>query len=289
MQCPPPPSRIKGYKLVSLLGSTRNSLVYVVYVPKYRQKMALKIIHNSILTVDRFDRECNIQLKLEHRYIMPILDCFDYEDYRCILMPRAIGGNLSEFVSQNRNINPVIISKIMFKVLEAVEFMHSNKILHGDIKPANIVLNSADINDPCPQMIDFGHACCLGKHQQCTCHLMTCIFSSPEVLGGKPHGFPSDIWSLASTFIFLITGKEVMHFKHIEVMYNEALNLKLSFDSKEWEMYPDSLKDLLSKMMNRDPSKRPTASQCLSHPFFVEILGKEWIRSEIEKDKINPI
>lgn len=289
MQCPSPPTRVKGLKLVSLLGSTRNSLVYVVFVPKYRQKMALKIIHNSIMSTERLDRECNIQLKLEHRYIMPVCEYFDYEDFRCILMPRASGGSLSDFVSQHRNINPIAISKIMYRVLEAVEFMHSNRILHGDIKPANIVLTTTDTNDPCPQIIDFGHACCLGKHQLCTCNLMTCIFSSPEVLGFKPHGFPSDIWSLASTFIYLITGKEIIHLKHIEVMYNEALNLKLSFDSKEWEMYPDSLKDLLSKMVNRDPLKRPTASQCLSHPFFVEILGKEWISSEIEKDKINPL
>ena len=72
-------------------------------------------------------------------------------------------------------------------------------------------------------------------------------------------------------------------------MYNEALNLKIMYDSKEWEMYPDSLKDLLSKMINRDPLKRPTASQCLNHPFFVEMLGKEWINAEVEKVKINPL
>ncbi|KAK8866451.1 hypothetical protein M9Y10_009414 [Tritrichomonas musculus] len=289
MQCPPPPSRVKGLKLISLLGSTRNSLVYVAYDPRSRQKMALKLIHKSIMSVERLDRECEIQFNLEHRYIMPICEYFDIQDFRCILMPRAYGGNLTEFVSQHRNTSQVINSKIMFKVLEAVEFLHYNKILHGDIKPANIVLASTDTNEPCPQIIDFGHACILGKHQLCTCNLMTCIYSAPEVLGFKPHGFPSDIWSLASTFVFLVTGKDILHLKHIEAMYNEALNLKLRFESKEWEMYPDSLKDLLSKMIHHDPSKRPTALQCLNHPFFAEMLGKEWISAEIEKDKINPL
>ncbi|OHT10830.1 AGC family protein kinase [Tritrichomonas foetus] len=301
MQCPPPPSRVKNLRLVTLIGSTRNSLVYVVYVPKSKEKMALKIIHKSLMPAEQVDKEFKIQSKLKHKYIMPISEYFDFQDYRALLMPRALGGSLAELPSLNNNImqsnnlecindcrsihsslNPLSIAKIMYRVIESIEYLHSQNILHGDIKPANIVLTQSDLADPIPQLIDFGHATHLEKHQMCTCHLMTCIFSAPELLGMKPHGLPSDIWSLAATFIYLITGKEILHLKHMEVMYFEAMNLKLSFESKEWEMFPSSLKDLINKMLNKDPLKRPTATQCLYHPFFVEMLGKQWINMEKE-------
>ncbi|KAH0792014.1 Pkinase-domain-containing protein [Histomonas meleagridis] len=198
-------------------------------------------------------------------------------------MPRARCSLLDIKIS-----NPLAIAKIMFRTLEGIEYLHSMSILHGDIKPGNIVLKINDFDDPQPKIIDFGHANKLNSIDHlCRCHAMTYTYSSPELLSLQPHGLESDIWSLGATFFYLITKKELLVLKKIEEMRKDAANIRLSFQEKEWKNYPFSLRALISQMLNKDPNKRPRAEQCLTHQFFIEFLGKEWILREQERIKIS--
>ena len=282
MQRSIPPSRIQRYRLLSLIGHTKNSDVYVCLVPGTNQKIVMKLIQHNQSDVKRengINRECKIHLQLSelgYPYIMPIVDTFDFQSFRVIMMPRAFGGSLGERKIRNQ----ISIAKIMYRSLKALNFLHNRHILHGDIKPGNIVLDTSDENEPKPLFIDFGHAKELSQKQYCHCHNMTCSFSSPELLAFKPHSFPTDIWSMAATFFYMITGKELLRNKSLDAMVKDALSLKLNFNEKEWGMYPSSLKDLLCIMFHRIPEKRPTAYKCLHHSFFSDILDDEWIMNE---------
>ncbi|OHT06361.1 hypothetical protein TRFO_05545 [Tritrichomonas foetus] len=329
-----PPTRIRRYRLLSLIGSTLNSDVYVAVVPSTNQKIVMKLIPHVKnedeeipfpSRMETIERECQIHRRLSHPYIMPVVDTFDYQNFRVILMPRAFGGSLGE-----RKIrDPKSVTKIMYRSLKALQYLHVCNILHGDIKPTNIMIDNITDSDsksfdsfskndfkdhkndskcefsrndsksdtkndqqkyceePVPLFIDFGHARELSNKHFCHCHNMTCSFSSPELLALKPHSFPSDIWSLAATFIFMITGREILRLKNIEIMAKEALNLKLTFNEREYSNYPSSLQDLLQSMLNRAPEKRPNVHKCLAHEFFEEMLGAGWIRRE--NDRVPPI
>lgn len=235
------------------------------------------------MPMERIENECKIQKMLSHPYIMPVCELFDFQDFRALVMPRAYGGTISDVIYERKIRNARSIGIIMYRTLKGMYYLHQNRILHGDIKPANIILNSADFEDPIPLIIDFGHACILAGKQQCNCRLMTCNYSSPEVLGLKPHSFPSDVWSLGATFYYMITGHDVLRTKQIEVMQKEAKYLKLNFEGDKWRQYPADMKDLLLGMMRTDEKQRLTIEQCLKHPFFSTLLSDEWIFKENEK------
>lgn len=369
------PTRIRKYRLLSLIENTRNSDVYVALVPSTNQKIIMKIIPHEkkighdissesgyILNTNKFasqmesiERECMIHKKvMNHPYVMPIADFFDFQNFRVILMPRAF-GTLCDFRKKFMNGRPIIgnelsseqiakiIAKIMYRCLKVVQYLHDDcNILHGDIKPSNIAfdfvqcinsstcsptssnpsspsnsppsspttrsfnmnnnsnsefygnINSGMILELKPLFIDFGHARELSAKEDfiCHCHNMTCEFAAPEVLALEPHGFPSDIFSLGSTFYYLVTGRELLKQRPsrgsiasmASEMANVCYNLKNTnaFKEKEWLAFPETLPELIMSMLCKYQERRPTALGCLRHPFFEEFLGLPWIRYEDE-------
>jgi serine/threonine protein kinase len=276
-----PPSRIKRYRLISLLGSTHNSVVYVTMVPGTSDKQAIKLIDHRRFDRQRIDNECNIQSLLRHPYIMPLHESFDFQDFRAMLMPRAIGGSLFDI-----DLAPLPFAKTLYRLFKGIQYLHTLHILHGDIKPSNILLLTCDLEEPHPVIIDFGHAANLTCRDCCTCRLMTCCYSSPELLALRGHSFASDIWSLAATAYVVISKREVIRNADLAVMAQLAAKLRLSFEGDRWERYPTSLQSLIVDMMRVDPESRLSIEKCLAHQFFTEMLGKEWIRAENETVRI---
>jgi serine/threonine protein kinase len=240
----------------------------------------MKLIDRSVMPLSRIDNECTVQSMLNHPYIMPLTGSFDWNEFRVMLMPRATGGSLFQFGMSPQH--PVTIAKVIYRLFQSVKYLHSLDILHGDIKPGNVLLKTSDFTEPFPLLIDFGHAASLSGCETCHCHLMTCCYSSPELLALKGHSFPSDIWSLAATLYYVVTGRDLMRLDSLETMSRIAANLKLSFSGDAWQCYPESLKSLMDGMLRSDPEARLTIDQCLNHLFFTDMLDPDWIEKENE-------
>jgi serine/threonine protein kinase len=280
-----PPSRIKRYRLVSLISRTNNSLVYLTTKPGTAERLAIKLMHHAVMPRARMDNECHIHSMLKHPYIMPVQEFFDYQDFRAIVMPQAVGGSLFDFGCIQQPKNPVVVAKIAYRLFKAFEYLHVLHILHGDVKPSNIVLFTRDLDDPCPCLLDFGHTRNLSFREDCDCKLMTCVYSAPEVLALKPHSFSSDIFSLAITLFFVVSGQDALTLRNLEAMAKEAANLHLRFDGEIWDAYPPSFKHLLVEMTKSDRDKRLTVHECLEHAFFQDVLGSDWLETENNSGK----
>jgi serine/threonine protein kinase len=211
---------------------------------------------------------------------MPLLSYFDCENFRGMLMPRAMGGNLEEATGNPALSDPVAFAKLLYRLFKGVQHLHSRQILHGDIKPANVVFREEGLSDAHPWIIDFGHATDLTACGTCNCRRMSCSFSGPEVLGSQPHALPSDIWALGATVYFVVERRKLLRETHVELRCEEAAHLSVAFAGDGWRRYPTSLQALLTGMLRQDPEERMTISDCLRHPFFTEVLGEDWIAKE---------
>lgn len=274
--CPP-----KYYSL-DFIGKSNYSSFYVVsrIYPRSRKKFFLKCVYLKDYTL-KIEQECAIQLQMNHPNIMPINDHFQFKDHYFIEMPLGVGPIANDLL-----IDIQCIYKIMFQISHAVNFLHNQHILHGDINPNNIVLMNNNSDYPLPRLIDFGFAQDVSS-KSCCCHHMTVEYSAPEVLGMEPHSLPSDIWSLGATFYYMITHRKIITDpnKHHKTLQLSAKNRTLDYtnifeDPRNFGKYfTDSGKILIDSMLNVDPNKRPTAIEIIKDPFFNEVLDQNWINN----------
>ena len=194
----------------------------------------------------------------------------------------------------------------MYKLLEALDYSHSNGIMHRDVKPQNIAI---DKNKRRLRLLDWGLADFYHPEQKYNSHVATRIFKPPELLINYPYyDYSMDIWSAGLTFAIMMFRKIVMEcgendadqlLKVADLVggrgileYADSLNCELNsktrrtLERKEgtgWDPYlpkapkgmctPDAM-DLLNKMMTIDHRERITAREAMQHRFFKPLFRR---------------
>lgn len=194
----------------------------------------------------------------------------------------------------------------MYKLLTALNYSHSNGIMHRDIKPQNIAI---DKENQKLRLLDWGLADFYHPKQKYNSHVATRIFKSPELLINYPYyDYSMDMWSTGLTFSLMMFKKFVLEcgendpdqlLKVADLVggqnilnYADSLHVDLDDETRNnlrrrkgtgWEPYvkkygktncnPEAL-DLLNKLMAIDHRERITASDAMKHPFFKPLKNK---------------
>lgn len=183
---------------------------------------------------------------------------------------------------------------LVYKLATALEFMHRSRILHLDIKSTNVVLQG-DI----PYFIDFGLSMVVdnttnGKHDRST--RVTIDHRAPEILaGGRIYNAAVDIWAFGIMLLYILSGRGVFNvdfntitpeaFRYVVVnmFTNPTQTLHPLLSGVRLE-YRDLCVDLLSKILQLNPSMRFTASQIRDHPLFDGV--REVVDGQLENPPI---
>lgn len=190
--------------------------------------------------------------------------------------------------NENENcINKLINNTIFQQICCGVAYIHSQNIVHHDLKPSNIFINHDSSH---VQVGDFGLACTLNNDKEFQviphdCKLGTELYTAPEQLNGRCD-FKSDIYTLGIILfeLYQIFGTQMERMKLIG-----ELKKNLSFP-KEFELYLD-IKDLIKKIMNVNPLKRPSAQDIYysfnsNSSLEKDELIKKLYKEISEKDKL---
>jgi serine/threonine protein kinase len=183
-------------------------------------------------------------------------------------------GNIPHIISKFGPLPEKTIKRYGKQILEGLNYLHENNVIHKDLKGANILVDS----DGTAKLADFGCSTQLemtlktvGDKQGDNPLKGSIPWMAPEVIKATNHGRRSDIWSFGCTILEMATGKIPWH------QYNfdnpAALVVKIAL-SDEIPLVPDTLSEDLQKLIglcfNKDPNKRPYTSELLFHPFFME-------------------
>ncbi len=253
----PLPPAIGPYRVESVLGQGGVGTVYGVTreVHGERQPLALKVLHQTMSGEEaqaRFRREQQILARLVHPSIIRWLDSgFTPEGQPFLVMERVEGAPIDDFV-KSRQLSPDAIVRLMLEVCEAVAEAHRNLVLHLDLKPSNIFVNTQGH----AKLLDFGTAKLLDPGTTwTTTRQLTPLYASPEQLRGDALNTASDVYALGIILYELLTGSWPFGEKGSFLSVAGRLDGSLTLKRVRGRIYGD-LAVILEKAMASEPAQR---------------------------------
>jgi tetratricopeptide (TPR) repeat protein len=203
--------RIGSYRLIRELGTGGMGTVYLAVRAddQYESEVAIKLVRPGLDTdfvLRRFRRERQILARLEHPNITRLLDGGTTEDGIPWFVMEYIEGSWITRYAAERSLSLEDRIRLILPVCDAVHFAHRNFVVHRDLKPGNILIDSKGV----PKLLDFGISTLLVADRSQAANteagMMTPDYACPEQILGEPVTVSSDVYSLGAVLYELITG-----------------------------------------------------------------------------------
>ncbi|XP_062368230.1 serine/threonine-protein kinase PAK 3-like [Cinclus cinclus] len=195
--------------------------------------------------------------------IVNSLDSFLVNEDLWLVMEHMDGGTLQDIVTQTRMAEGEMAA-VSRECLQGLDFLHSNRVIHRDLKSSNILLGM----DGSVKLADFGLCAQLGPEQdQCSSMVGTAHWMAPEVVTSSPYGPKVDIWSFGIVTIEMVEG-EPPYFKQTGAMARALIRQNGTPQLQEPRRLSALLRDFLECSLEPDEERRFSAQELLQHPFL---------------------
>ncbi|KAL4505408.1 hypothetical protein ABPG72_002470 [Tetrahymena utriculariae] len=263
-----------GYKFIKNIAKGSYGYVFLVKKINDGSVYVIKNIPTMFMSENekrQSQKEYIILKKLTHPHIIKFKEarnCIQKHMIQ-IVMEYAEGGDLHQKIQRQKNIGKLFSEE---KVLDwfiqiclALEHLHTNKIIHRDIKPKNIFLTQQN----CIKLGDFG----VSKELEYTKQLLsskigTPYYVAPEVFGGLKYSYEADIWSLGVVLYELCCLQPPFKSWDQESLYFKTA--KKPYPPITHQEYSNTLKTLVSKLLIKSQNGRYTLKQILNEPIIYQ-------------------
>jgi len=249
--------RISHYKILEELGSGGMGVVYKAEDTKLKRTVALKFVVPRMLRKDedkeRFLREAQTAASLNHPHICTIYQIEEVGEHTFIVMEYVEGHSLKEMVGKSP-LDPEKALDYAIQIAEGLEEAHEKKIIHRDVKSANIMVTPKSQT----KIMDFGLAKIVSQSQMAeTATIMgTVAYMSPEQACGDPTDHRSDIWSLGIVMYEMLCGHVPFLEDHEQLVLHSVLN-KYHEPVSSWRSdIPYELERIVDKCLEKSPDER---------------------------------
>ena len=244
------------------IGSGSFSDIFSAIHVKTNVKIALKISIKEHVqeNLDVLKQEVEINKILFHPFICKFFQEIETEHLHIIVMELIEGISALDYVNETSGIQISEAKDIFTQLLIAIEYLHNEAhITHRDLKLENIMIDYYGHI----RLIDFGFSSM--KTMMSTC-CGTIPYCAPEVLSCESYTKASDIWSLGIVLYALIDGNLPFYHPNINTLVTLIVESSVSFP----ETITGPVRDLLSKMLIKDPNTRITIDEIKVHPFICQ-------------------
>ncbi|KAL3900032.1 MAG: hypothetical protein SGCHY_001625 [Lobulomycetales sp.] len=240
-------------------------------------------------------REISLMKELKHSNIVRLYDVIHTEKTLTLVF-EFMDRDLKKFMDESNQggpLDPTTVKNFMYQLLRGIAYCHENRVLHRDLKPQNLLINSRMEL----KLADFGLARAFGiPVNTFSNEVVTLWYRAPDVLlGSRNYSTSIDIWSAGCIMAEMLNGKALFPGKNNEDQLLRIFKLRGTPSEQSWPhvselpeykpnfpMYPAvSLAsklpnidaaglDLLERMLQYEPYKRISAKDALTHPYFTQ-------------------
>lgn len=243
---------ISHYRILEELGKGAMSTVYKAKDTVLERIVAVKILseglHNDLAARKRFLRGAQAAAKLDHPNICTLYEIGETGQRYFASMAFVDGQSLREKV-QNGPLDIIEAVEIGLQIAEGLKIAHENKIIHRDIKNANIMISKEGV----VKILDFGLAKLIEKEEitKPRTILGTLTYMSPEQAMGQRVDFRTDIWSLGAVMYRILTGKRPFEALNAAGMIKAIISDTPQRIRTLRGEVPEELERIVEKMMQR--------------------------------------
>lgn len=256
------------YQFISYLSRGRFGCIRV-YCRKGQPKVlyAIKTIYKEFFNYEVLSRGMHIEIpalcKLDHPNIGKFYEAYEESGYYHVVMEYVKGSNLYKAISERKFHSLRDICEISYNTLRALAYMHSQGLVHMDVKPENIIFGKPGVFSTL-KVIDYGLSSSYFL-SKVSFEFQSSQFMAPELLKGE-YNPKSDLWSVGIILYILVTGvypykgceDPEFSLKHGEYNSEPLLSKSISLE----------LRDLIFKLLKSNPKFRISSTEVLDHPFF---------------------
>ena len=277
---------MEGFDLISKLGEGSYSVVFKVKRKADSKIYALKKVKLKKLSEKEKNNALNevrILASIKSTFVISYKEAFidETEPSLCIVMEYADKGDLyqkiTHFKRMGYNFDEADVWKIFIQMTKGLKSLHDLKILHRDLKSANIFLFS----DGTAKIGDLNVSKVAKKGLGYT-QTGTPYYASPEVWRDEPYDSKSDIWSLACVTYEMLTLHPPFRAESMKGLYEKVLKGKYP---KISEKYSSDISDLLKLLFRLNPKDRPSCDEILKNPIVIKRM--EFFKSGSNNDNID--
>lgn len=274
---PPTTAHSTKYRYESHVGSGSRGSVFTVLSNVDRHTYAVKI--KQVLDPsekEKEEREIDNIDRLKHYACLRFVEKCWYDAYLLIFTEYCRGGSLRFQLKENIHLVQKEVGHIAMQLVAGLHHMHSKNILHRDIKPDNVFLNTSG-------EVKFGDFGLSNTYVSLTCSsggetiCGTAEYFAPELCLRRPYGKGADLWSLGVLLYECMTGVRPFTGPNYEslfhsIAFSTPAPIRSYFCGEDDCPYDPRLVDMVESLLQKDPKQRPSCSSLLCSSYMLEML-----------------
>jgi|GEM_PF-4623324 len=257
---------LSHYLITSELGRGGMGVVYRAHDQLLNRDVALKLMREDV--VNQSERRGRILVEaraasaLNHPGITTIYDVGETDEHLFIVMELVQGQTLRDCLSSTGPIEALALTRLGVQIAEALDAAHSHGVVHGDIKPENIVVQAAGA----PKLFDFGIARQIAAETATLTRSVrdfgetpratiagTLAYMPPEILRGEPGDMRSDLYSLGAVLFEISAGQRPFVGPTITALVSQILHEPAPRLGDAQNIVPQELARIVQKLLEKYP------------------------------------
>lgn len=248
----------KRYRIIEEIGRGGMGLVFKAEDTELNITVALKIIHprysSNPTFIDRFKKETLTARSITHENVIRIHDLGEAENIKYISMEFIKGQDLGDLIQTSGQLTIKTTINMLRQMCEALKTAHKKGIVHQDLKPSNIMIDSGGRL----YIMDFGLARSVYRAEDFGKNVIvgTPQYMSPEQVKGERPDQRADIYSLGTILFEMLTGRQIFEAESREKVMRKHVEESPVPPSKLNPLIPLFLENIIGRCLEKDPGKR---------------------------------